>query len=619
MNSSSTVQQSPKSKMLLPSAVLESVKALPHTPPYKIHRYFARRPWNVFEKIIETYTSLGDVILDPFMGGGVTIYEGLKLKRRVIGFDLNPLSHFIVTSMVQTNLQAEDLEKYFLEINRFLEEKTLEVNLIDEGQILWNELTYVVECNHCKKETALSNDLKIGNGKYRCQNPECPSSSIANCAIKPKDCRRIRSIYLHSVIKESQGGVKIVAITEDRQKIIADRSKALAKSLNVEAELNVKTLIPKNWDRQKEDLLENKGFIHFEDFFTPINLVINLGLRKKIKEMDMPEAYRSFFRLVFSSSLRDTNVMAFTNDGWQGGKPTTWSRHAYWIPSQFCEVSVIEAFKRAFQRSLSSLKFSQSSGLNADVSSKWSADSKKNAFIINGNLAESEIPDNSVDAIITDPPYGSNVQYLELSHFWFPWNQDLYEIKLPNFSQEAISNRKKNFDGAKSMIEYEENLYKVFKKGYQVLKAGGVLTLTFNNKDMGAWLALLISIFRSGYTLSAKEIYFQDGVDNYKQTAHTRTDGSPYGDFIYVFRKPKDDFLIKQVVELQEFFSRMDAIFLKNDNNLTPDSGRYEQKRDRFINAIDVIHAFAVYPLTRVDKEELFKHFNKNYLDSFYV
>jgi DNA modification methylase len=52
------------------------------------------------------------------------------------------------------------------------------------------------------------------------------------------------------------------------------------------------------------------------------------------------------------------------------------------------------------------------------------------------------IQDNSIDLVLTDPPYGSNVQYLELSHFWFPWNRDLYEIEDPAFDQEAISNRK---------------------------------------------------------------------------------------------------------------------------------------------------------------------------------
>ena len=53
--------------------IKSGVKAEPHTPVYKMHRYFARRPHNVFRHLIEHYTDEGDVILDPFCGGGVTV------------------------------------------------------------------------------------------------------------------------------------------------------------------------------------------------------------------------------------------------------------------------------------------------------------------------------------------------------------------------------------------------------------------------------------------------------------------------------------------------------------------------------------------------------------------
>ncbi len=95
----------------------KSIKAKTHTPPYMIHRYFARRPWNVFKQLIELYSNENDIILDPFCGGGVTVYEGLKLSRKVIGFDLNPLSIFIVKNMVKNKYQKDILFELFDEIN----------------------------------------------------------------------------------------------------------------------------------------------------------------------------------------------------------------------------------------------------------------------------------------------------------------------------------------------------------------------------------------------------------------------------------------------------------------------------------------------------------------------
>ena len=42
-------------------------------------------------QLINRYTKKGDVILEPFMGSGTTLFECEKLNRKYIGFDINPL------------------------------------------------------------------------------------------------------------------------------------------------------------------------------------------------------------------------------------------------------------------------------------------------------------------------------------------------------------------------------------------------------------------------------------------------------------------------------------------------------------------------------------------------
>jgi hypothetical protein len=48
-------------------------------------------------------------VLDPFMGGGTSIIEGLALGRRMVGVDLNALAHFI-TGTRTTPLSLADQE-----------------------------------------------------------------------------------------------------------------------------------------------------------------------------------------------------------------------------------------------------------------------------------------------------------------------------------------------------------------------------------------------------------------------------------------------------------------------------------------------------------------------------
>ena len=371
-----------------------------------------------------------------------------------------------------------------------------------------------------------------------------------------------------------------------------------------------------DWDRQFEDGLSKKGILYFQDFFTKRNLYILILLLNRIKtyEKDLSQAQYELLRLVFSNILKDANIMSFTNDGWQSGKPTTWSKHAYWVPNQYCEVSIEPFFNKSLDRIVSSVEYNKKNKINP-VFAKGINDiinGDSNIFLQNLPINLANLPDETVDAIITDPPYGSNVQYLELSHFWYPWNKDLYE-RYPVFEMEAIANRKKGFKGAKNQYTYENNLYPVFLYSYKCLKPGRYMTLTFNNKDMSSWLGLLFSIFKAGFTID--NIYYQDGVKNYKQTAHTKAEGSPYGDFIHVFKKDAPKKKLPHYSDEDSFTKDLDTIFEESLQNITD---RNETILSVFQRAIPVIEGFAKTYLKEHKEHSLYTHFNKNYLAKLY-
>jgi len=90
-------------------------------PIYMMHKWFARRASCVFRAILlralkpagtdlmaEFYKdhgsdpdTQGKVILDPFMGGGTTVVEALRLGCKVVGIDLNPVAWFVVKTQVE--------------------------------------------------------------------------------------------------------------------------------------------------------------------------------------------------------------------------------------------------------------------------------------------------------------------------------------------------------------------------------------------------------------------------------------------------------------------------------------------------------------------------------------
>ena len=62
---------------------------------HQFYRYPARFSPVFAGTAINVFSQVGDVILDPFMGGGTTIVEASARGRRAVGCDLNPLATFI--------------------------------------------------------------------------------------------------------------------------------------------------------------------------------------------------------------------------------------------------------------------------------------------------------------------------------------------------------------------------------------------------------------------------------------------------------------------------------------------------------------------------------------------
>jgi len=59
------------------------------------YHYPARFSPEIARSVIDAFSDPGDWVLDPFMGGGTSIIEGLVAGRRTFGVDLNALAHFV--------------------------------------------------------------------------------------------------------------------------------------------------------------------------------------------------------------------------------------------------------------------------------------------------------------------------------------------------------------------------------------------------------------------------------------------------------------------------------------------------------------------------------------------
>ena len=83
-------------------------KAQPYTGIYALHKYWSKKPYNIIRSFITKYTELGEIVLDPFCGSGISITEAVITNRKAIGIDINPISIFI-TEQLLNKISAQQI------------------------------------------------------------------------------------------------------------------------------------------------------------------------------------------------------------------------------------------------------------------------------------------------------------------------------------------------------------------------------------------------------------------------------------------------------------------------------------------------------------------------------
>lgn len=521
-----------------------AVVAKPHTPVYKMHRYFARRPWSVFRFLIEHYSNPGSIVLDPFCGGGVTVIEGLRLGRKVIGVDINPLATFI-TRMEAIDVDLDELKGAFEQVEAACRAKIEEL--------------YLTTCPKCGEEVPA--DWFEWSKAY-----ETPEHKIHAIILECKKLRPGRYLARDRRQKEEFGPLKAKRVADVMVAIHVKCPQCEKKSTFAPSDDDHK--LPRKWDQSYDDIVRSEGLkipdeaipdmnmarenalfkraiTHFRDLFTKRNLIANGRLKQAILAAGFKDEIRDFLGLIFSGSLRFTNNMVFRNEAWRGDKPLEWAKTAYWIPELSMETNVWLHFRGRLRSIGAAKKFSKNEiipsakhTLIPNLLKETSA--QENQFVlITGSSDKLPLPDASVDVIITDPPYGGNVQYLELSDFWVVWLHEWINVDgVTDKTNEAITTRHRGFEGAKDLRHYRSILHAVFNECHRVLKPHRWMVMTFHCKEFKVWSALHLAAHDAGFVMAEHDgMIYQPGIKNHEHTINLRRSGSMLGDFILSFQK----------------------------------------------------------------------------------
>jgi putative DNA methylase len=117
-----------------------------------------------------------------------------------------------------------------------------------------------------------------------------------------------------------------------------------------------------------------------------------------------------------------------------------------------------------------------------------------------------DLPPGHLDAVFTDPPYFSNVQYAELMDFCYVWLRRLVGLNHSPFKRSSTRNKDEltgNVTMGRGLGHFTEGLSAVFQRMGKALKAGSPLVFTYHHNSLEAYYPVAVSILDSGLTCSA--------------------------------------------------------------------------------------------------------------------
>ena len=475
-------------------------KGKTHPPRYGFHKYWARKPANVISRHIMHYTKAGEVVLDPFCGSGVSVIESLIADRRAIGIDVNPLAiHLVRTTIL--GAKSDGLQEAFSELEksvgrRIRKTMTTSCPLCDEAaEIKYRVWSSVATCPQCANEQVLAKPGERAPRTIRCKkcNHSLPATTVKQDALNSftLDCKNCRP---KGKLFKAKG----------KSKLGPDTSAGFITNKRILAHAGLRI-----------------GHLYIEENWRHLK-----SLERAINKL--PAAHQEVFLLALTATAAQASRLIPFRKNLSTGGPA-WTVPGFWIPRVHLQMNVWRSFKSRCKRLFRGLQDAQSSGLAPKELVDIKELNKGDASIFLGDAKKTDLPSESVDYIITDPPYGDSVPYLEFSQLWFPLLK-----KLPDFGKEiVISDSAKR---EKGLAAFTKGLSQAFTEMYRVLKKGRYLTCFFQNRSLDVWQALGRAAQGAGFHLEHVEVVEPAVVSAKSQLARS---GSLTGDVVLQFIKPK--------------------------------------------------------------------------------
>ncbi len=457
------------------------ISAGKNTYTYDAHTYHTKVPPQGISELLSYYLPQGGLVLDPFSGSGMTGVAASVTGNDCILNELSPAACFIsnrFTTAISPSAFEAAVAAVMAEL-RGLRMKLYSTECRECGksaELLYTVWSYRVICNDCGHEFLLWDHCKkfgkvVKEHKILGEFP-CPSCEKIQHKSLLKRTLAIPVLVGYKCCGSKQQEVTHTPSSKDLQAIETFESSApLAEGFYPNKEL------PDGVNLRQP---AKHGLDRIEKFYTRRNLSALSHIWKAIHHIESAQLAGHLAFVFTSLYQRVSRLSEFRFWGGSGNMAR------FNVPFIFNEANVFVSFERKARTILDHLETT-------------AQEFKGQVAVVNGSATSMDkIPDNSVDLIFTDPPFGANINYSEMNLLWESWLGLYTDCK-----NEAIVNRVQG----KGVAEYESLMTQSLTESFRVLRPSHWMLLVFMNSSSEVWAALRNAISSAGFQVAKMDLF----------------------------------------------------------------------------------------------------------------
>ena len=535
-----------------------------------IHKWFARRRPDAIRRVLDGFGDVGDArklrVMDPFAGSGMILLECLLDGHDVFGIDVNPVAWLIArqtlippsnnqilssfkaiddsvgarirslfTTETPSGVPAEFVTGFYVRVVQTPGDGEVELHhnyLIARdrnknwaayycpncGAVFSGECSESVQCDECDSKFNWSEGT-VSKGQVNIDNRALRLSELYGRVTSTPEFKLI-AVESYS---ESGGRQFHRPSALDYENIDSAESQCLEQ----ETACRISAAhIPT--DRRDPRPISH-GFTHYGQLFTPRQL-LSLSLIADAIGGLQDQEQRYAMALALSDAAGSNNRMCRYAADWLKLTPA-FSLHGFDVVTRPVEGNVWGASRgrgsfrncvRKAQRAYNKIN----SSIDEVAGERNSSPMRDVRCLPSQSL--SKVNWDAMDAIVTDPPYFDNLDYGELSDFYFQWLRVALNDEPPFDREHSLSDSdlSKIAASQQNADRFSDELANILVKAVGNLKSDGVIAFTYHHAKSQAWECLAdalkkscIAPFRIRFVRSELDNGFHSSTGNIKTDA----------------------------------------------------------------------------------------------------